>query len=219
MEYLTTCYRRQGERGCSLLLQQYLCRQTPVCFACLCSMAGGEDNGTCRNLAVSLSKWSRTVPWHKAAGRPAPWLERLDGELKGLLEACGVTTNDKMKLTLFLCIDREMIVLGGGQNMRLLSTSFGRGRSLALPGQFRGCLEPGAGLLLATDGFLKNVEGKKLEEALRLQEIQTAEQAERRLKELASPQEPASPPELTSFGGRMGEPEREQTAAILLVGR
>lgn len=205
MEYLTTCYKRQGEGGCSLLLQQYLCRQTPVCFACLCTAEGGDAEMTCRDMAESLLNWSRKVPWHKAAVRPVMWLERLERELTYLPETI------ESKLTLFLCIEEEILVLGGGQNLSLLSTSFGRGKAIGLPGQFRGHLEPGAGLLLATDGFLKNVEGKSLEEALRLQEIRTAEQAERRLKELAVPRKPAAPRELVSL--------REPAAAILLIGR
>ena len=199
MEYLTTCYKRQGESGCSLLLQQYLCRQTPVCFACLCTAEGGDAERICRDTAESLLNWSRKAAWHKAAVRPFIWLERFERELTYLPETAG------LKLTLFLCIEAEILVLGGGQNLSLLSTSFGRGQAIELPGQFRGRLEPGAGLLLATDGFLKNVEGKSLEEVLRIQEIRTEEQAERRLKELAVPRKLTAP--------------REPTAAILLVGR
>lgn len=199
MEYLTTCYKRQGESGCSLLLQQYLCRQTPVCFACLCTAEGGDAERICRDTAESLLNWSRKAAWHKAAVRPFIWLERFERELTYLPETAG------LKLTLFLCIEAEILVLGGGQNLSLLSTSFGRGKAIGLPGQFRGRLEPGAGLLLATDGFLKNVEGKNLEEVLRIQEIRTEEQAERRLKELAVPRKLTAP--------------REPTAAILLVGR
>lgn len=216
MEYLTACYRRQGEGGCSLLLQQYLCRRTPVCFACLCTAEGGEGSGICRDTAESLLQWSRKVPWHKAAARPGRWLERFEKELADLPAAAGV------KLTLFLCMEEEILVLGGGQDLSLLSTSFGRGKAIGLPGQFRGHLEPGAGLLLATDGFLKNVEGKSLEEALRLPEIKTAEQAERRLRELASPREPAAPGgrtipfETPQQGGNAGG---EPVAAILLAGR
>ncbi|MDE6639375.1 MAG: hypothetical protein K2K63_02470 [Acetatifactor sp.] len=216
MEYLTTCYRRRGEGGCSLLLQQYLCRQTPVCFACLCTAEGSEGSRTCRDTAESFLNWSRKVPWHKAAVRPAMWMERFERELTDLPEAI------EAKLTLFLCIEGEILVLGGGQNLSLLSTSFGRGKAIGLPGQFRGHLEPGAGLLLATDGFLKNVSGKSLEEALRLQEIKTAEQAERHLRELASPREPASFRKV-AVPGEIAEQDRTAgggpAAAILLVGR
>lgn len=216
MEYLTAYYRRQEESGCSLLLQQYLCGHVPVCFACLCTAEGEESGGICRNMTERLFDWSRKVPWHRATARPVPWLNRLEGELTDLLEECrAAAACHEIRLTLFLGIEEEILVLGGGQNLSLLSTSFGRGKAAGLSGQFRGCLEPGAGLLLATDGFLKNV-GKNLEEALRLQEIKTAEQAERRLRELAVPYGRTIPFEIAQrdrFSG--GEP----AAAILLVGR
>lgn len=224
MEYLTTCYRRQGESGCSLLLQQYLCRQTPVCFACLCTEEGEEGSMRCRNAAESLLNWSRKVPWHKAAGRPGRWLERLKGELINLTEerVRGAASGEERKLTLLLGIGEEILVLGSGQNIILLSTSFGRGKAVRLQEQFRGCLEPGAGLLLATDGFLKNVEEESLEETLRIQEIRTEEQADRRLRELAASREPALPwgqGRKPKIGGGSKAPGGEPVAAILLLGR
>lgn len=217
MEYMTAYYRRQEESGCSLLLQQYLCRHVPVCFACLCTAEGEENSGICRNIAECLWDWSRKVPWHRAAARPVSWLNRLEGELTDLLEERrAAATGDEVKLTLFLGVEEEIMVLGGGQNLSLLSTSFGRGKATELPGQFRGRLEPGAGLLLATDGFLKNVEGKSLEEALGLREVKTAEQAERRLRELAVPRGRTSPLEIARRERTAGG---EPAAAILLVGR
>lgn len=207
MEYLTTCYRRQGEGGCSLLLQQYLCRRTPVCFACLCTAEGEESGRRCRDTVESLLNWSRKIPWHRAAGRPGPWLKQLEGELTDLPEVSGTAAVcGEVKLTLFLAIGEEILALGGGQRLSLLSISFGRGKAVELPGQFRGCMEAGAGLLLATDGFLKKAEGKILEEALRLCEIRTSKQGERRLKELASE-------------GQKIIPGKEPMAAILLIGR
>lgn len=216
MEYLTAYYRRQEESGCSLLLQQYLCRHVPVCFACLCTAEGGEGSGICRNTAECLLDWSRKVPWHRAASRPVSWLNRLEGELTDLLEESGEAASCReIRLTLFVGIEEEILVLGGGQNLYLLNTFFGQGKAARLPGQFRGCLEPGAGLLLATDGFLKNVEGKSLEEALRLPEVKTAEQAERRLREIAS-RGRTSPLEIAQ---QDRSADREPAAAILLVGR
>lgn len=219
MKYLTTYYRRQGEGGCSLLLQQYVCRQAPVCFACLCTADGGDGGTLCRDMAERLREWSRRVPWQRAAGRPGAWLERLERELEDLLEDCGrvpLSHEMKMKLTLFLGIGEEILVLGGGQSLCLVSTSFGRGKVTKLPGQFRGRLEPGAGLLLATEAFMKNVEGKSLEEALRLWEIGTEEQAARRLKEIGTRQE-----SWISEGTEVQRkfPSREPAAAILLIGR
>lgn len=210
MEYLTTCYRRQGEGGCSLLLLQYICRGTPVCFACLCT---GGDSRTCRVVTEALFSWSRSVPWHRAAVRSALWMERLEGELAALpaLRESGVETG--IRPAVLLCIGEEVLALGGGHNLLLLSTSFGRGRTLRLPEQFRGSLEPGAGLLLATEGFMKNAGDRSLEEVLRIRELKSAEQAGRRLKELGTPRGQGS------SGAHKSAPGGGPTAAILLVGR
>ncbi len=204
MEYLTTYYRRQGEgRGCSLLLQHYLCGQTPVCLACLCTEEGEGDGGMRPAVTGRLLDWCRTVCWHKAARRPVPWMGRLEAELPPLLAEIGAD-REGCRLSLLLGIGGEILALGGGHNLYLLSTLWGRGKAVRLPGEFRGCLEPGAGLLLAEDSFLGDLEEKRLGEALCLQEIRTADQAERRLKELAA------------GGGRAG---CGTAGAILLIGR
>lgn len=188
MEYLTAHYRRQEEGGCSLLLQQYLCRRVPVCFACLCTAEGEKGRRECGKLTESLLSWCRGVSWHRAAGRPGAWIGRLGGELEELTEAFGEDAGpDGVRHSLLLGIGGEILALGGGQDLSLLSTFFGRGKLTALPGRFRGCLEPGAGILLATEGFMQNVGQKGMEEALGLREIGTEEQAARRLKELGEP--------------------------------
>jgi len=219
MEYLTTCYRRQGEGGCSLLLQQYLYRQVPVCFACLCTAEGIQAGEDCRDLAQRLLNWCRGVSWHRAVKKPDMWLERAGRELEDIIESGAEASRNKrgeaqcrgrdcfekkaVRVTLLLGVGDELLILGGGQNVRLLNTSFGRGKVRELPGRLRGCLEPGAGILLATDGFLKNTAGESLGETLRLPEIRSPEQAERRLREIA-----------------LRQPEYEEpSAAILLVGR
>lgn len=132
-----------------------------------------------------LLDWCRTVCWHKAARRPVPWMGRLEAELPPLLAEIGAD-REGCRLSLLLGIGGEILALGGGHNLYLLSTLWGRGKAVRLPGEFRGCLEPGAGLLLAEDSFLGDLEEKRLGEALCLQEIRTADQAERRLKELAA---------------------------------
>lgn len=214
MEYLTTCYRRQGEGGCSLLLLQYICRGTPVCFACLCT---GGDSLACRGVTEALLGWSRSVPWHRAAVRSAPWTERLGRELAALPELKEPGAEPGLRLTVLLCIGEELLALGGGQSLLLLSTSFGRGRTLGLPGQFRGSLEPGAGLLLATEGFMKNAGDRSLEGALRIRELKSPDQAGRRLKELGTPRRQSA---LQGQSGALQDAAGGgPAAAILLVGR
>lgn len=246
MEYVTTCYRRQGESGCSLLLLQYLCRQTPVCFACICTVEGAGNVRMCGNMAEKLKTWCHSVPWHRAARCPCRWLVKLEKELSDLtadrtavreeMAAAGQTAMDGqmaatggIRLTLLLCIGREILVLGDGQNLMLVNTSLGAGRVTPLQGSFRGAIEPGAGLLLATDGFMKSVGEQNLREVLCLPEIRTKEQADRRLGELLNLNfrefsfpwkcggaEKAA--ENNVLGERTEEKE-EPIAAVLLIGR
>lgn len=232
MEYLTTYYRRQGEgSGCSLLLQHYLCGQTPVCLACLCTEEGEGDGGMRPAVTGRLLDWCRTVCWHKAAKRPVLWMGRLEAELPPLLAEVGAD-REGCRLSLLLGIGGEILALGGGHNLYLLSTLWGRGKAVRLPGEFRGCLEPGAGLLLAEDSFLGDLEEKRLGEALCLQEIRTADQAERRLKELAADSSRAGSGRAGSGragggreGGRAGSgrtsgrPGGGTAGAILVIGR
>ncbi len=223
MEYLTACCRQRGEGGCALLLQQYLCRRVPVCFACICTAEEDRGRETCGNMAERLLNWCRGVPWHRAAGRPDVWLERAEKELTDLIDGSRDRPNrgedrgrGALRVTILLGIGAEILALGGGQNLSLLNTSFGRGKAAGLPGRFRGSLEPGAGLLLATDGFLKGVEGRSLEEALGLPEIKTEEQAERRLRELAAYCGKTDSQGVSSGNGISGG---QPAAAILLIGR
>lgn len=231
MEYLISCYRRQGERGCSLLLQHYLCRQTPVCFACICT---AEEPGAeaCRAAVEGLRVWGRSIPWQKAAKHPEGWLRRLEKELSALPAvsspaAEGEASADcraaagEFRLTMLLCIGREVLALGGGQNLLLVNTSLGTGRITPLPGTFRGCIEPGAGLLLATDGFLQNAGEERIGEVLRLSEIRTQEQADRHLRELLRFREVLDYREAVIPAGKAVSRAAAagKQAAVLLIGR
>lgn len=132
-----------------------------------------------------------------------------------------------IKLTLLLCIGREILVLGGGQNLMLVNTSFGTGRVTPLRGSFRSGIEPGAGLLLATDGFMKSVGEQNLREVLRLPEIRTKEQADRRLRELLNFRKSSLLWESGGIENEAGdnvlgertEKKEEPIAAVLLIGR
>lgn len=230
MEYLTSYYRRQGESGCSLLLLQYLCRQTPVCFACICTAEGADREQLCAETVEKLKTWCRGVSWHKAAAHPGRWMAKLEKELTLLWPAGGracpavlsggraaygeASAPGRLRLTLLLGIGRELLALGDGQNLLLVNTFLGAGKVTRLPGIFRGCIEPGAGLLLAAGGFLQGTEERSLAQALRLPEIRTAEQADRRLRELvkAGGKQPAE-----SFEKQAAN--RESTAAVLLIAR
>lgn len=198
MEYLTSCYRQRAGSGGFLLLQQYQCRQTPVCFVCI----DGEQSGK----KDKLLEWAGTFAWHKAAKRPGRWLPRAEEELEELL-------GGYRKCKLLIGIGREILVMGEGGNACLLNTSFGRGRLSPLPGQFRAVLEEGAGILLATDSFLGTNDEQMLGEALKIAEIRTAEQAHRRLEELAGRKREGS------CGSRGQADGCRESMAVLLIGK
>lgn len=197
MEYLTTYIRQEG--GGSLLLQEYLCRDIPACFACLCTREGEEG----RRIMERLLSWNRRFPWHRAVKGPALWLDRAERELKEEMEtACGDSAAVRARRAesvaareadrpgrllwrLLVCVDQELLTLGNGYELCLLSGSFGQGCARRLNGNFRGCLEPGAGILLAEDDFLENIPTQALAQAVRPWEIRTQRQSDKRLKELA----------------------------------
>lgn len=191
MKYLTTCIRRQGESGSSLLLQQYLCRKTPVCFACLCTCRGENGGQAGRYITGRLLDWCRRFPWHRAVRRPEKWivtaqkeLEREIGVSQKRLHGEGITgQSHTMSLRVLLCIGEEVLTMGNGQEVYLLGMSLGRGSVKRLGGSFRGSLEPGAGILLSADETAEADYSQELGGALRPSGLETEEQAARHLGE------------------------------------
>lgn len=190
MRYLTTCVIQRGEGETSLLLQQYLCRKIPACFACLCTCEGENRGEAGRYFTGQLLLWCREFPWHKAAQRPERWLNRAEGELYAQIRRSMEkiksnhmsAQNTAVSWRVFLGVGEEVLIMGNGQKCFLLSMSLGRGAVTGMKGSFRGRLELGAGILMTTNDFFSC--GKEAAEALPLSELQTEEQAERHLREL-----------------------------------
>lgn len=202
MEYVTACARQRGEREASLLLQQYLCRRVPACFACLCNVdlsadSGGEsglrteggkkeektEKQAGRYVTGQLRLWCRGFPWQKAARRPGKWLKRAERELESLMSRSIEAVRDSFPgqeasvlWGILLSVGEEVLIMGSGQEFSLLRMSLGKGTVTGLGGNLRGRLEPGAGILLATEGLSG--------EALFLSGVQAEEQAGRCLREL-----------------------------------
>ncbi|MCM1025600.1 MAG: hypothetical protein NC432_04155 [Roseburia sp.] len=201
MNYLTAYSRREG--GSSLLLQEYLCREVPACFACLCSRDAEES----REITEKLLSWNRRFPWHRAAKAPGRFLDRAERELReGMAETSESLTakgRGGIMWRLVVCVDQELLTLGNGYALYLLSGAFGQGSAKRLQGSFRGCLEPEAGILLAEEDFLESRPPQALAQVARGWEIRTQQQADKRLKELAG-------------SGRNGE-EDSGTAVLLLT--
>lgn len=215
MNYLTSYCRREG--GGSLLLQEYRCGDIPACFALLCSREG-EKGG---EMTERLLSWNRRFPWHRAAKAPGRWLDRAQRELGELASAWeepsaerelsemraawegpSAWRESRLWWRLLVCVDQELLTLGNGCELCLLSGSLGQGSARRLSGSFRGCLEPGAGILLAEEGFLDHLPPQALAQAARTWEIRTQQQADRRLRELA---------------GRGRAPEERRSVILLLT--
>lgn len=192
MKYLTTYIMQPEEEGISLLLQQYSCRGIPVCIACLCTCER-ENKEAGRKVTGQLLDWCRHFPWHKAVRRPEKWMARAEEELGEKTEKCLKQIryagehrwSGEVKWKIILCIGEEILILGNGQAVYLLSMSLGRGSVRRLSGGFRGISEPGAGILLTTEGAVCPAEEKELGEVLRLSELEKEEQADRHLREFA----------------------------------
>ncbi|MCM1188196.1 MAG: hypothetical protein NC541_02745 [bacterium] len=210
MKYLTTYIRRRGERGSALLLQEYVCRGVPACFACLC-LGGGEREGAGRRITEKLLTWNRRFPWHKAVRDPGRFLARAQEELEEVVRhavgeekgAAPAAEKPTVKWRLFLCVDQEFLTLGNGFELFLLSAFFGRGRAVKQSGSFQGLLEPGVGVLLAEEGFLEETEPQAVEQVIRSWEVETQTQLAKRLGEL-------------NRNGRIAGGE-ERTAILLLA--
>lgn len=189
MEYLTACCRQQTAGNGFLMLQQYRCRREACCFICI----GGDRRSGIRE---KILDWVGKADWQEGVRRPAVWLSGAEGELEKLLDGY-------RDVKLLLGVGAELLIMGAGHRACLLNMNFGRGKLSELPVRLRATLEPGAGILLATDSFLERNGTRLSGEALKTGELRTEEQMRRRLEELAKHGEGAD-------GGA------ERMAAILL---
>lgn len=182
MQYMTACYRQQGEGTPSLLLLQFQCREVPVCLAYLADGNDHEINTLNADPVDELRFWCRHFPWPKAVKRPGRWLARAEKELA---ERVADSDGGESRYTLLLAVGENLLLMGGGQPVYLINTSYGQGHAELLQPDFRGILEAGAGILLATPAFAENMRLDRLGKALCPGELKEEAQMERRLRELA----------------------------------
>lgn len=218
MQYITAYYRQQGEATPSLLLSQFQCREVPVCLAYLADGNYHGINTLNADPADELRFWCRHFPWPKAVKRPGRWLARAEKELAEKVAGSG---EDAFRYTLLLAIGGNLLLMGGGQPVYLINTSYGRGHAEFLQPDFRGILEAGAGILLATPAFAENLRLDRLGNALCPGELKEEAQMERRLRELAEQAlqetEPGGDSRTTCRVGADQQPS--ERAAVLLVAR
>ena len=158
MGYITSCYRQQGDGAASLLLQQYLCGQMPVCFACISAGTGrdgwGDENG-CGNkdeardraggyLTGRLLIWCRGFPLRSLAKGKEKYFARVRRELektirqsdRELWDGAVLAGGETVDLAGMLCADENVILFGRGRHrIFLLNTMFGKGHVRELSGE------------------------------------------------------------------------------------
>ncbi len=187
MKYLTAFYLQQGEEHTSLVLQQYQCRNVPVCFVCLCTCQNKRNRESCRCFTGELLEWCRYFRWHRAAGVPEEGIEKVRHELEAkLARALKNLKEQKHEFCwrVLVCIGGEVLLMGEGLTTYILSMALGQGSVKQMLGDFRGKLESGAGILLTgEDRALEAEDEKRLKETLRLSELETEQQAEKHLAE------------------------------------
>ncbi len=83
MDFFAACYRQQGEKSASVLLQQYQYRRKEVVFACVC---GTEQKGAGGYMTERLLAWFRGLDLGKAVRTRERRAERLQGELAEVIE-------------------------------------------------------------------------------------------------------------------------------------
>lgn len=218
MQYMTACYRQQGEGAPSLLLSQFQCREVPVCLAYLSNGKYHGKNCLSADPADELSFWCRHFPWPKAVKRPGRWLAKAEKELA---ERMADSDGGASRYALLLAIGGKLLLMGGGQPVYLINTSYGRGYAELLQPNFRGILEAGAGILLTMPAFAENLRLDGLGKALCPGELKGEAQMERRLRELAEQAlQETEPGGDSGIACRMrADRKPAEQAAVLLVAR
>lgn len=184
-------YYRQKEESTSLLLQQYVCRDMPVCLGCICGgenreagMAGGLFTGR-------LLKEFREYGLLKAVGKPARFLEKMEKEICVCGDRCGLVPD--FWTAGILCIGEVFLAFSMGRaGIALCNTGFGRPALCGIgeedgEGRLRirrGSMETGIGILLASESFYEGIPRADLQNCLAVREICDFTQTRKRIREL-----------------------------------
>ncbi len=227
MDFVSAYYWQQGENISALLLQQCRLRDKTAFFACVWEGRGKRAGMAGRCLAERFLAWFRGFRLSRAVKSPERFLERHAGELEALVREAdedfmkagaarlaGEGVSGTVALASFagiFCLEEHFILFGrGSAGIRLLNHGIGKtcvGNPIGYGEELRirqGVLEPGIGLLLATDSFYRNVEEDAMREGLSVEEVLNGIQTEKHLRELGRAAEKAG-------GGNM--------AAVLLYAR
>jgi len=202
MEFFTAHYLQQGATETALVLQHLVYPKDgrTMVFACVCK--GKEMQGGERFIGL-LQEWFRREGRELLRRDVGVLLEQserqfrrafteLERQWRTYSEKQG-RGNDATKLCGIFCVDeRFLLFCRGGQGIYLLNTRFERPSCKKLVTREEGkaiyteCgwLEPGVGILLATESFCECLTEQQLCECLSARELSDGKRMQKRLKEL-----------------------------------
>lgn len=184
MKYKIAYYRKQGKNSPAYVVYQFIYRKIPVCFVCICSGEGMENEDRNQVITGRLREWFLGYNWKKAVRRPKHALRQARIQILELLEE-SKSRRIRERITLLLGIDSQVLILPENKNVRLINRYFGKGNAEVIRGDFIGRVEAGAGLLLMDSAFANATDGLSLGECFRMDELIEEEQMQKHLKELA----------------------------------
>lgn len=201
MRILSACYRQQGENAVPLLLQQYQYTGVLVFFSCVCIKGARCAEKAGGYMAEQLLQWFRMLDPEKMTRNPEKALERVSKDLivtirriDTELKKEGMTSGKgKVGFAGIFCLGNHYLMLHrGAQRICLINMAFNRVYLQQLykdgsggEGMEQGMLQPGIGLLFASEPFYEHISDEMIKECLCAEETATEERMGRRLRELA----------------------------------
>ena len=192
MEFMTGYYR-QKEESTALLLQQYVCRDVPVCLGCICGGEGREAGIAGGLFTGRLLEAFRGFSLSGAVDKPSKFLQRMERQLDKCRE-CWVCSPDFWTAGIVCTGDLFLLFSRGEVRVVLCNVGFGRPALQEIKGkeggnrtqlQFRrGSMETGIGILLASDSFYGKIPQEELQSCLSVKDISDSGQTRKRMQEL-----------------------------------
>lgn len=196
MQYLATHYWQSANQNVSsLVLQQayHKKRKLPVLLACVCSDA--PNNLERGRLVTRLADWFYEIGLPLCGRNGEKGIRTISNSLETCLKR-EVQNAWEHQMAGVLCVGNSLRIFQQGEmGSRLLNMrnyrpysselKMDRGREPGLLFQ-DGILQPGVGILLATNSFYEHVPEGTLEECLNIRELRNRSYMEKRLRELGS---------------------------------
>ena len=199
MKYVSSYYRKQEEGApgaVSLLLQHVKCGKIPVCLACVCK---AEEPQGVSYPASQLLEWFYKTGIRLCAGGDDRNFRRVKAGLRAMLEEwekrpgdCAEAVRKQVwHISGILCAGaRFLLFYHGKQRIYVINTKFLRPHLKCLASEAdslcmeSGILEPGIGILLATESFFDQVTEEMVRECLAQRDLCTQTRADKHLWEL-----------------------------------